>query len=153
MKPVKFDIEFTDEVIAARGGALALIGRLLGRAALRRRFDALRVEAAESPTIGHGDVALGMAGLLCLAKPDFAAIEDEARAALIALGLGMKHVSSEQTLRQRLDRIGASSAHTARAIPAQQSDASPSTPTPAQCRSIAHGFREDKYCLVFLRAL
>jgi len=140
MKPVKFHIKFTDEVIAARGG-LALIGRLLGRTALRRRFDALHVEDAESPTIDHGDVALGMAGLLCLAKPDFAAIEDDERAELIALGLGMKHVPSEETLRQRLNRIGASQLDQAMTILRQASAVMVRSSAPALTPCLEHGGR------------
>jgi len=138
MKPVKFDIEFTDEVIAARGG-LALVGQLLGRMALGQRFDALRVGGSGSPTIGHGDVALAMAGLLCLAKPDFAAIEDDARAGLIALGLGMRHVPSEETLRQRLDRIGASQLDEAMGIVREASAQMVRCNAPALTPCLEHG--------------
>jgi len=85
-----------------------LVGRLLSRTDLRRRLDGLAVAGVSRPAIGHGDVLLSMLGLLCLARPDYAAVEDEEPAELLQLGLGLDALPSEETLRQRLDRIGAS---------------------------------------------
>lgn len=107
MEPTRFEITLTDEVFASRAG-LALVGRLLSRTQLRRRFDALAVAGVSRPTIGHGDVALSMLGLLCLARPDYAAAGDEEPAGLLQLGLGLGALPSEETLRQRLDQMGAS---------------------------------------------
>lgn len=107
MEPIKFQITFTDEVLVPRAG-LALVGRLLSRTDLHERFDALTVAGTAHPIIGHGDVALSMAGLLCLARPDYAAIEEEEPMELLQLGLGLEALPSEETLRQRLDQIGAS---------------------------------------------
>ena len=108
MEPIRFEITLTDEVFASRAG-LALIGRLVSRTDLRRRFDALTVAGVSSPTISHGEVALSMLGLLCLARPDYAAVEDEEPGELLQLGLGLDALPSEETLRQRLDQMGASS--------------------------------------------
>ncbi len=44
MNPIRFEITLTDEVFASRAG-LALVGRLVSRTDLRRRFDALSVDA------------------------------------------------------------------------------------------------------------
>ena len=107
MEPIKFEITFTDEVLVPRAG-LALVGRLLSRTDLHERFDALAVAGAAHPIIGHGDVALSMAGLLCLARPDYTAIEEEEPMELLQLGWGLEALPSEETLRQRLDQIGAS---------------------------------------------
>jgi hypothetical protein len=107
MEPIRFEITLTDEVFASRAG-LALVGRLVSRTDLRRRFDALAVAGVSSPTISHGEVGLSMLGLLCLARPDYAAVEDEEPAELFQLGLGLDALPSEETLRQRLDQIGAS---------------------------------------------
>jgi len=71
--PIKFDTTFTDEVLVPRAG-LALVGRLLSRTDLHERFDALTVACAAHPIIGHGGVALSMAGLLCLARGSLAAM-------------------------------------------------------------------------------
>jgi hypothetical protein len=106
MEPITFEITLTDEIFASRAG-LALVGRLLGRTQLRRRLDALSVSGVSKPVISHGEVGLSMLGLLCLARPDFSAIEDEEPAELLSLGLGLDALPSEETLRQRLDQIGA----------------------------------------------
>ena len=107
MEPIKFDITLTDEIFESRAG-LALVGRLVSRTDLRRRLDALTVADVSRPTISHADVALSMLGLLCLARPDYAAIEDEQSGQLLQLGLGLDALPSEATLRQRLDQIGGS---------------------------------------------
>ena len=96
------------EIDARRLAGLALVGRLIGRTPLRRRLDALAVAGVPCPTISHGEVALSMLGLLCLARPDYAAIEDEQSGQLLQLGLGLSQLPSEATLRQRLDQIGGS---------------------------------------------
>jgi hypothetical protein len=108
MEPIEFEVTLTDEVFVSRAG-LPLVGQLLSRTRLHERLERLKVAGAATPTIGHGDVALSMAGLLCLGRPDFAAIEAEASMSLLPLSLGLKGLPSEETLRQRLDRIGASS--------------------------------------------
>ena len=46
-----------------------------------------------------------MIGLLYLGKPDFEAIEAFREDEFFRLGLGLEHVPSEGTLRQRLDEL------------------------------------------------
>jgi len=107
MEPIEFEVTLTDEVFVARAG-LPLVGQLLSRTQLHERIDGLKVAGAANPTIGHGDVALSMTGLLCLGRPDYAAIEAEQPMELLPLSLGLRGLPSEETLRQRLDQIGAS---------------------------------------------
>lgn len=114
-EPVHFEIVYTDERIESRGG-LALIGRLLAEAQLKSRFEALALPSCEAPVIGHGDVAQALVGLLCLARPDFAAITDEAHGDLLRLSLGLDTLPSEETLRQRLDAIAAERPDAARVV-------------------------------------
>jgi hypothetical protein len=107
MEPIEFEVTLTDEVFVSRAG-LPLAGQLLSRTQLHERLDGLKVAGAANPTIGHGDVAMSMTGLLCLGRPDYAAIEAEQPMALLPLSLGLGGLPSEQTLRQRLDHMGAS---------------------------------------------
>jgi len=107
MEPIEFEVTLTDEVFVARAG-LPLVGQLLSRTRLHERIDGLTVAGSANPTIGHGDVALSMAGLLSLGRPDYAAIEAEQPMELLPLSLGLKGLPSEETLRQRLDHMGAS---------------------------------------------
>jgi len=138
MEPVRFEITLTDEVFASRGG-LALVGRLISRTDLRRRLDALTVAGVTQPTISHGDVALAMLGLLCLARPDYAAIEDEEPAELLEFGLGLGALPSEETLRQRLDQMGASCLDEALTILRECSSALIASSAPALTCCFEHG--------------
>ena len=113
--PVQFEVVYTDERIEARGG-LALIGRLLAGTPFKTQFDALSVSGYRSPTISHGDVVQSMVGLQCLARPDYAAITDEAHGDMLRLSLGITSLPSEETLRQRLDAIALDRPDAARAI-------------------------------------
>jgi hypothetical protein len=49
-----------------------------------------------------------MIGLLCLGKPDFAAIEPFRQDPFFAQSLGLETCPSSVTLRQRLDMVGSS---------------------------------------------
>jgi len=138
MEPIKFEVTLTDEVFASRAG-LALVGRLLSRTDLRRRLDGLSVAGASHPTIGHGDVGLSMLGLLCLARPDYAAVEDEEPAELLQLGLGLESLPSEETLRQRLDQIGGSCLEQALEIARSCSSAMVGASAPALGACFEHG--------------
>jgi len=138
MKPVTFEITLTDEVFASRAG-LALIGRLLGRTDLRQRLDALTVAGVSRPTISHGEVGLSMLGLLCLARPDFTAIEDEEPAELLQLGFGLNTLPSEERLRQRLDQMGASCLSEALTILRQSSSTMVGSSAPKITPCFAHG--------------
>jgi len=138
MKPIRFEITLTDEIFASRAG-LALVGRLVSRTDLRRRFDALTVAGVSSPTISHGEVALSMLGLLCLARPDYAAVEDEEPTELLQLGLGLDALPSEETLRQRLDQMGASCLAEALGIARQCASAMVASAAPTLTTCFEHG--------------
>jgi len=105
MDPIKFDVTLTDEKFFARAG-LPLAGCLLAKTDLRKQFNQLAIKTPGTPLISHGDIALSMIGLQCLARPDYAAIEDEEPMELLRLGLGIKRLPSQESLRQRLDQIG-----------------------------------------------
>lgn len=55
------------------------------------------------PTVTHTDVLLAYLGLLCQRKSDFDPIEPFRKDRFFAKSLGLKHVPSSPTLRQRLD--------------------------------------------------
>ena len=120
-EPVHFEIVYTHERIESRGG-LALIGRLLANTNLKRQLDALSLNSCRKPVIGHGDVVRAFVGLLCLARPDYAAIEDEHHGDLLRLSFGLDALASEETLRQRLDAIAHERPAEARAIIAEASN-------------------------------
>ena len=129
-EPVRFEVVYTDERLEARGG-LAVVGRLLAETDLRAAFDALPVSGYGRPTISHGELVTGFVGLACLARPDFAAIEDEAAGDALRLSLGLETLPSEQTLRQRLDAIAADQPEAARRIAHEASASLIATHAPA----------------------
>lgn len=100
----KFIIRETDEYFSSQGG-MAMIGALAERSGLRERITHV-VPDKKSGSIGTGDAVLAMTGLLCLAKPDFDAIEQFRDDDYFQETLGLKTVPSEATLRQRLDETG-----------------------------------------------
>lgn len=105
MDPIKFKVTLTDEKFVARAG-LPLAGCLLAKTNLHEQFSQLSIKGAGTPLISHGDIALAMIGLQCLARPDYAAIEEEEPMELLRLGLGIRQLPSQETLRQRLDQMG-----------------------------------------------
>lgn len=138
MEPTRFKITLTDEVFASRAG-LALVGRLVHQTDMRSRLDALTVEGSSRPTISHGDVGMSMLGLVCLARPDYAAVEEEEPMELLALGLGIDALPSEETLRQRLDQIGASCLDEAMDIARDSSSVMVGAMAPGLTPCCAHG--------------
>jgi hypothetical protein len=101
---MRFEIEETDEFITGRAG-LALVGQLLGRTDLKRRLDAVSLPQSSRPEISHAENMFSMIGLLSMAKPDYEAIEEFRRDAFFADALGIKHVPSAPTLRQRVEMV------------------------------------------------
>jgi hypothetical protein len=102
-----FTLQNGREHLASQAG-LALIGALLADTHLHERLSAISLEGGLNPTIAHGDIATAMIGLLCLGKPDFAAIEPFRQDPFFRQSLGLQACPSEATLRQRLDRAGTS---------------------------------------------
>jgi hypothetical protein len=103
-KPIKFIITETDEFLTSQGG-LAMIGMLAERSGLRDKVSYIVAEK-KNGSISTADTLLTMTGLLCLAKPDFDAVEQFRDDEYFQQALGLKEVPSEATLRQRLDETG-----------------------------------------------
>lgn len=103
---MQFIISETDDVLVSHSG-LALAGALLGQTQMNRRLDALDVPECKRPSMAHGDVLLAMIGLLCLGKSDYADIEAFRHETFFARALGLARLPSEETLRQRMDQLGA----------------------------------------------
>jgi len=101
---VQFIISTTDEVLIPQAG-LGLVGALLQDTKLRQRIDALDVEGFRWPEVKHGDVVAAAIGLLCLGKSDFTDIEAFRDDEFFRQSLGLRHIPSEPTLRQRLDAM------------------------------------------------
>ena len=103
---MKAKIVATKEIISTHGGNL-LIGGLLARTTLSERLNIL--SNGVIPTAGGistGDVVRSYVGLLCQAQPEFEAVEQFRKDPYFAASLGLKHVPSCSTLRQRLDALG-----------------------------------------------
>lgn len=96
----------TDDVLVSHSG-LAFAGALLQRTGLRSRLDAMAVDGLTRPAMPHGEVLPSMIGLLCLSKSDYAAIEPFRGESFFARSLGLSRLPSEETLRQRMDQLGA----------------------------------------------
>jgi len=106
MEPMEFTITHTDEVLVSHSG-LALAGALLQQSPLRKRLDEIRLGQRKRPEMPHGDVLVAMLGLLCLGKSDYADIESYRQEDFFRRALGLKQLPSEETLRQRMDQLGA----------------------------------------------
>lgn len=99
---MKFKIEATDEFITSRAG-LALVGQLLKRTKLTSRLDEVHLPGSKMPEISHSENLISMIGLLCMAKPDYEAVEEFREDSFFANALGVRRVPSAPTLRQRVD--------------------------------------------------
>ena len=104
MKPVRFEISQTDEVLVSHSG-LARIGSLLSKTGLKKQINALRLPGRPRPGISHADTVLSMISLLCLAKPDFDAVEPFREDEFFKRSLGITNIPSAATMRQRLDDL------------------------------------------------
>ena len=103
---MKAKIVATKEIISTHGGNL-LMGELLARTTLSKRLNIL--SNGVIPTAGGistGDVVASYVGLLCQAQPEFEAVEQFRKDPYFTASLGLKHVPSCSTLRQRLDALG-----------------------------------------------
>jgi len=102
-KTTKFIITTTDEHLTSHSG-LALIGTLIENSGLRNGLRAV-LPPKKSGAISSDDAVISMLGLLSLAKPDFAAVEQFRDDTYFRRCLGLKAIPSEETLRQRMDEI------------------------------------------------
>ena len=103
---MEFIIKHTNEVLVSHSG-LALAGAILQQSPLRDRLSAIQLGDRKRPTTSHGDVLLSMIGLLCLGKSDYADIEAYREEEFFRRALGLARLPSEETLRQRMDELGA----------------------------------------------
>lgn len=108
MKPVRFNLDQSMETLTAHSG-LALIGLLLSHTRISKRLIKYKLPAVHNPTVSHPDVLYAYLGLLCQGKSDFDHIEPFREDKFFAKALGIKHVPSSPTLRQRLDLAAAAS--------------------------------------------
>ena len=65
---MRFQIVQGDEQLSSHSG-LALVGAILKRSRIRKRLDAVILPEHPFPEISHGEVAIAMIGLICLASP------------------------------------------------------------------------------------
>jgi len=101
---MRFVIEETNEFITGHAG-LALVGQLLGKMDMKRRLDAVSLPQSSRPEISHTENMVSMIGLLSMAKPEYEAIEEFRQDGFFADALGIKHVPSAPTLRQRIEMV------------------------------------------------
>ena len=103
-------VEFTNERIIPASG-LAVVGALLGKSDFIKKLNRMDVTSNRSQhQIKNGDIVLTYLGMLCMGKPYFEAVHemgDDEDFYKAALGI-TRSIPSEETLRQRMDDIGAS---------------------------------------------
>jgi hypothetical protein len=104
-KPTKFIITTTNEFLTSQSG-LALIGALTHHSNLADELKRV-LPGKKEGAIGSEDAVVAMMGLLSMAKPDYAAIEQFRDDDYFREALGLSAIPSEPTLRQRLDEIAA----------------------------------------------
>ena len=108
MKNIK--IEFTNERIIPASG-LAVVGAILGKSDFVKRCNRMDVTKNRSQhQIKNGDILLTYIGLLTMGKPAYESVhefDDDQEFYKYALGI-TRNIPSEETLRQRMDDIGAS---------------------------------------------
>lgn len=101
-------IEFTNERIMPASG-LAVVGAILRKSDFIKKLNLMDVTANRSQhQIKNGDIILTYLGMLCMGKPYFEAVyemDDDIAFYKAALGI-TRAISSEETLRQRMDDIG-----------------------------------------------
>jgi hypothetical protein len=92
-----------------------MIGALMQSSGLSKSAQAI-LTSKKDGSIKSEDALTAMAGLLSLAKPDFAAIEQFRNDEYFMMCLGLSKVPSEPTLRQRLDEIASDTAEVQKVI-------------------------------------
>jgi len=102
-----FELSQSQENLTTHSG-LALVGMALRPTQLDKNVNQYRLPAIkDTPDISHSDVIRSYVGLLCQGKHAFEAIEDfRGEEPFFGLALGVKHVPSSSTLRQRLNQLG-----------------------------------------------
>lgn len=105
MKP-RITIKQGMELLASHSG-LMLIGNLLQGTDLKKRLENIEGVYCKNPAFPHADILFSMAGLMCVGKPDYDAIEIfRHKQEFFKTALGITGCPSSPTLRQRIDLIG-----------------------------------------------
>lgn len=99
-----FEIKQGNELLTSHSG-LALVGELLKGTQIEHRVNDIHLSNHCDPEMSHGTIVKSMIGLLCLGKPDFAAIEPFRSDDFFKLSLELDKVPSEGTIRQRLNDV------------------------------------------------
>ena len=105
LKPTKFKIVETDEILVSHTG-LAAVGSLAASTRIAERVDALNLPDKPRPAMPHSSCLLSMIGMLCLGKSDFNDILPFYDDPFFARALGLSDVPAEATLRQRMAEFG-----------------------------------------------
>lgn len=100
-----FEIIHGDAHLTSTSG-LGLVGRLLAHSGLRAAGDAVGGEVPARGGFSLGELTVSMAGLICMGRPDFDAIEEQRGQPFFAQALGLSGCPSAPTLRQRLQAAG-----------------------------------------------
>ena len=101
----RYEIVQSNEFITTHTGSV-LVGELLRRTALPDKLNAVKLTETQSSRISNAEMVLSYIGVLSQGKPEYAAIEEFRNDRYFAQSLGIKHVPSEASLRQRFDIIG-----------------------------------------------
>lgn len=96
----RFKIGTTQSEIVSHGG-LSLIGQAMKRHT--QLFSSVDQQIPLRHGICHSDILMSYLGLLCIGKNDFEAINNIESELYFMTALGLKHIPSEATLRQRMD--------------------------------------------------
>ncbi len=95
---IRFDLEETDELIAAESG-LTLIGSLIRKSNLDKRLES----SGKRPQIKDIDIVKSYTSLLAMGKTEFAKIEQYRNDRFFKAMMDIPTVPSEENLRQRMD--------------------------------------------------
>ena len=99
-----YKIEQSSEEINSNGG-IVFIGKLLNELKSLKKIDEMSMKNIQKGRTSHSCILKSAATLMALGRNDYADIEYFREDPLFADVLGLSHVPSEETLRQRLDDI------------------------------------------------
>ncbi len=107
---ITFKIVFTNERLIPPSG-LGIVGGMLGESDFVKQCDRIPVDKKRSePQIKNSDILLSYIGILCQGKKEYDAVnemKDDPDYYMSARGIA-RAIPSPETLRQRMDDIGAS---------------------------------------------
>jgi len=98
-----FDWQAGADIVTAHGG-LGLVGQLVESLPLGEPLNRCTIQGVVRPEISQRDVVVSDIGLLAQGKNDFDHIEEFGDDECFKMALGLAHVPSSPTLRQRLEQ-------------------------------------------------